>query len=231
MTEFFDAQGREAVSANAELGGAHGIYSMTDGSVAGFTDPTNVICFAAGTLIDTPNGRVAVYALRPGDPVMTADEGAQPVRWAGKSLVAGVGDLAPVEILPGGRLTVDRALLVSPQHRMLVDDYTAQLVFGAEEVLVPAGDLVDGKKIRRVERPLMTYVHLMLDRHQVIYAEGAPTESFHPAGDGLCSLGPAARAALFRAFPDLRDNPDAYGEVARPCARPHETKVMQALAA
>jgi hypothetical protein len=231
MSDFSNGFAGDVFTDRTEIGGANGSYSMNDGSLAAFADPSHVICFAAGTRIDTPDGPRPVEDLCPGGLVMTLDDGAQPVRWIGQSLVAGVGDLAPVEIRPGGRFDVTRPLLVSPQHRMLVDDYTAELVFGADEVLVPAETLIDGTHIRRVERPLMTYVHVMLDRHQVIFAEGVATESFHPANDGLCTLGPTARAALFRAYPKLRADPDAYGPTVRPCATAREVRVMQALAA
>ena len=40
-------------------------------------------CFAEGTLITTDNGRIAIEALRPGDRVLTADNGYKPVRWIG----------------------------------------------------------------------------------------------------------------------------------------------------
>ena len=53
-----------------------------------------------------------------------------------------------------------------------------------------ARDLVD--EPRRGARPCMlpqvTYVHLLLPRHEVVFANGLETESFHPAGEALDSV-------------------------------------------
>jgi len=42
----------------------------------------------------------------------------------------------------------------------------------------------------------VTYLHLLLPRHQVILADGVETESFHPSEAALAALDPAARARL-----------------------------------
>lgn len=46
-------------------------------------DIVTVPCFAAGTMIRTPAGDVAIETLRVGELVMTLDGGPQPVRWIG----------------------------------------------------------------------------------------------------------------------------------------------------
>ena len=96
-----------------------------------------VPCFAAGTLIRTERGEVRVEALVPGNRVVTADNGLQPVRWVGvRRLDAGVLDqhpaLRPVRIRRGvlgaGLPVAD--LVVSPQHRVLVRSANSAEVAG-----------------------------------------------------------------------------------------------------
>lgn len=53
--------------------------------------------------------------------------------------------------------------------------------FGEREILVPAISLVDGKRIRQVEKDQVTYVHMLLDRHDILLAQGAPCESLLPS--------------------------------------------------
>ncbi|MFN3280198.1 MAG: hypothetical protein ACK40I_00785 [Tabrizicola sp.] len=43
---------------------------------------------------------------------------------------------------------------------------------------------------------------LLCDRHEILLAEGALSESFHPGEDGLAALDPAERAALAEAVPE-----------------------------
>jgi hypothetical protein len=91
-------------------GGRSGFATLTDGTVINFSNIETIICFARGTRILTPRGPVAIEALRPGDMVLTRDNGLQPIRWINSRRVAATGDFAPVH----------SDLIVSPQHRMLL---------------------------------------------------------------------------------------------------------------
>jgi hypothetical protein len=159
--------------------------------------PTVVPCFVEGTRIATPDGEVPVEALRPGDLVLTRDRGPQPVRWVGRRAVPGRGVMAPVEV-GAGRLGARRPLLVSPQHRLLIRDSRAELLFGVAEVLAPALGLVDGTTVRRRAMPRVVYVHLLLDRHEILLAEGCAAESLLP-GMRLRADMPGLDAALAQA--------------------------------
>lgn len=150
---------------------------------------TGVICFAAGTRLLTPRGKVAVETLRVGDEVMTCDHGAQPIRWIkrtrrewgsepnkDKPILIRKGSL-------GAGLPVED-LQVSPQHRMLIPDHRH-----VKGVFVPAKAMVSLKGVRQMQgRRQVEYVHLLLDQHHVIFAEGAPTESFFPGRVSLQNL-------------------------------------------
>ena len=112
--------------------------------------------------------------------------------------------------LEGGRPKND--LLVSPQHRVFICDWRAQLFFGQESVLVPAKGLVNGTTIF-IDGPRdnVEYFHILFDKHEVIATEGALTESFHPADYTLGAIDHDARSELFMLFPDLQGDRDTFG--------------------
>lgn len=199
-------------------------FNNTSGSTPGSEN----ICFVAGTRILTPSGEVAVERIRPGDLVITADRGAQPVRWVGFTRRPARGALAPIRIR-AGVLGNRRDLWVSPQHRMLLAGWQAELLFSAPEVLVAAKALVDGAGVCRVTGGNVSYVHLMFDRHEIVWAEGAPSESFYPGAQAMSALDREVRDELFALFPCLRDAAGAgYGAFARPVLRRHEGQVLHA---
>jgi hypothetical protein len=119
-----------------------------------------------------------------------------------------------------------RDLVVSPQHRVLFEGYRAELLFGESEVLASAVHLVDGHSVRREPMAEVTYVHFLLDRHEIVFAEGAATESFHPGGVGLAGVEDAARDELFAIFPELQADPTVYGPSARRCLKRFEAQLM-----
>ncbi|MBY6166657.1 Hint domain-containing protein [Pseudooceanicola nitratireducens] len=198
-----------------------GTITFSNGDVATFSGFEMIVCFAQGTRIDTPRGPVAVEDLRPGDAVMTADHGPQPLRWTGSRRVPARGGSAPVTFATGA-LGNSRPLTLSPQHRVLITGWKPEMLFGEAEVLVAAKHLVDGHEVTQSEGSEITYHHLCLDRHQVLFAEGAPVESFLPAEEALFSLTPAQRRDLCAALPDL----DAAARPARPILRGYEAQLL-----
>ncbi|UWQ06186.1 Hint domain-containing protein [Aliiroseovarius crassostreae] len=211
---------------NAENGTA----TLTDGTVVTFSNIENlIICFTRGTRIETPYGPRPVQDLRPGDLVLTRDNGVQPLRWIGSKTVAGQGDLAPVRFAKGA-FGNSRALLVSPQHRMLYRGADANLLFDQSEVMIPAKHLINGRTICQEDRHEVTYYHLLFDQHEVVYCEGAASESFHPGHQGLAAISPAAREELFTLFPELRSAPNSYGQTARMVLRHHEARTLNLVA-
>lgn len=182
-----------------------------------------VICFTPGTWIDTPDGPRMIEDLREGDRVSTKDNGAQEVQWIGSRRMTGarlfaMPRLRPVRIAAGalGIERPDQELLVSPEHRMLVKGDVARDLFNTDEVLVAAKDLINGATITVDLRvPEVTYVHLLLPRHEVLRANGVETESFHPANTALSTLDRADRVRLLHRLPDLEYDPHTYGTYAR----------------
>lgn len=158
-------------------------------------------CFAEGARIRTPTGECPIEALAVGDLVMTHDHGPQPIRWIGRTKTVGKGNHAPVRIAAGA-LGNRRALRVSPQHRMLIADGAAELQFGEAEVLVAAKHLVGQAGITQDPCGEVSYFHILLDRHELVMAEGLWAESFFP-GDMLEKGDPEARQEILALFPDL----------------------------
>jgi len=160
-------------------------------------------CFAAGTLIRTARGDRRVEELVKGDLVETLDHGLQAIRWIGKAAISGLGEHAPVRFRAGA-IGNRRDLRVSPQHRMVIQGWQAELYYGRSEVLVPAKHLINGDTIRQEPVQEVEYFHLMFDRHEIIWSEGVLSESFYP-GDQILLKDRSVMAELFALFPDLAD--------------------------
>lgn len=174
-----------------------------------------IICFTRGTLIRTPAGDRRIETLAPGDAVVTLDHGVQVLRWIGSETVRATGRMAPV-CFARGTVGNFADLLVSPWHRMLCEGGAARRLFREDEVLAPALALVDDFEVSVAYGGMVTYVHLLFDRHEAVIANGAASESFHPGGRSLEALPAPAREALFEAMPGLRSDLAAYGPAIRP---------------
>ncbi len=167
-------------------------------------------CFVAGTRISTERGEVAVEDLREGDrvqvvlrhphpnppplrgrggsvptlPLPRSGGGlgwgqAQPVTWIGHRHVDSTRHPEPRKVWPV-RITAGafgpgrpcRDLFLSPDHAVYVED-----------VLIPVKYLINGATIAQVPRNEVTYYHVELPEHSVLFAEGLPAESYLDTGD------------------------------------------------
>lgn len=206
-------------------------YTTAAGGGSGVSDVgmvtiNSIPCFVAGTMILTPAGERPVEALCPGDLVVTKDDGPQPVRWIGRRTVPAQGRLAPIEIREG-TFGPHRRLLVSPQHRVLVRDGLAELLFGDAEVLVAAKDLVNGRSVRIREGGIVDYVHILFDRHQLVSSAGLTTESFLPGPQTTTMFEEAIIEEICAIFPELDPRTGAgYGMAARRMLKAFEAQLL-----
>ncbi|MFC3612219.1 Hint domain-containing protein [Lutimaribacter marinistellae] len=203
-------------------------YSATNGTNddTGFVKVSQVPCFVAGTLIRTARGERPVEALRLGEMVETRDHGPQPLRWIGRRRVAAEGEFAPIHIRAG---TFGRHgdVMVSPQHRILVRDSLAELLFGEAEVLVAARDLVNDRSVTRRPGGAVTYVHMMFDAHEVVWASGLETESFLPGPQTTSVFEQPVIDEICRIFPELDPQTGlGYGPAARRTLRSYEAGLL-----
>ncbi|SOH93995.1 Hint domain-containing protein [Monaibacterium marinum] len=170
-----------------------------------------VACFTAGTVIATQRGPVAVQDLVTGDMIRTLDRGYQPLRLvlqrhlSAAELIARP-KLCPILIEAGalGQGMPCRDLRVSPQHRFLANSPIVQRMFGESEVLISAKKLTQLPGISEMAGCTgVTYFHLVMDQHEVVFAEGAPTESFYFGPMAIRGLGDDARQEMVELFPDM----------------------------
>ncbi|MBU6498051.1 MAG: Hint domain-containing protein [Rhodospirillales bacterium] len=182
-------------------------FVFTTGHDSSGHEVVTIACYCPGTRIATPDGEVPVEKLAIGDIVLTAAGRPRPVRWIGRrsytaGQIAAQRGLLPIRIRAGAIAPrrPRRDLLVSPEHALLLDDEGAR-------VLVPAGRLVNGVSIRRDPAGAgVAYIHVELDSHDAILAEGQAAETYlaqplaHPmaAGSSRATFANAAEyAALY----------------------------------
>lgn len=190
--------------------------NATTGWLAVSSVTANVTCFARGTQIKTLYGEINVEDLKEGTPVLTTGSSYQPVRWIG-SRKFGPSDLKkhpnihPIRIKPGalGRGLPYCELLVSPQHRVLVNAPAVERMFNTKEVLIAAKQLLalEGIEIAH-DLEEIEYWHFLLDDHQVIYSNGARTETMFTGPEAIKSVSPEAREEIFTIFPELKEQED-----------------------
>lgn len=206
----------------------------TVGAVDPNTQQGGVICFTPGTRIRTQDGTRLIENLCEGDMVQTKDNGLQPLRWIGKRRMSGarlfaMPKLRPVRIAGGalGLEQPDGDLLVSPEHRMLIKGAAAHSLFNTSEVLVTAKDLINGKTITvDMQVREVTYIHVLLEQHQVLWANGLETESFHPASAAFATLDQTDRQRLLSECPELEYDPHTYGCFARRTLSASEAAIL-----
>ena len=213
-----------------------GIVTFLDGSTMTFAEVENVVpCFTPGTTIATPRGERLVEELRPGDRIITRDNGIQEIRWVGRkdmtgASLVGAPHLRPVMIRAGalGNGLPERDMMVSPNHRLLVSNDRTQLYFEESEVLAAAKHLSGAEGIYSLDVMRVSYIHFMFDRHEVVLSNGAWTESFQPGDYSLKGIGNAQRTEIMELFPELLTTHGRENYVAaRKILKKHEAQLLR----
>lgn len=180
--------------------------------LGGGTSPDpSAACFTRGTMILTDAGERPIEDLTPGDLIMTADNGLQVLRWIGcqtigTAALADHPELRPIRIAASvlGDGQPARDLIVSQQHRVLVRSRIARRMFSTDEILIGAKFLVAIDGIDMLDDGAeVTYYHMLFDRHEVVFSNGALTESLYTGKEAMKMLGPAQRAEICAIFPQL----------------------------
>ena len=183
------------------------------------------VCFASKTPIETPDGFVAAGDLREGDIVITREAGPKPILWVGKQTVLGYGKMAPIRF-DVGVLGNDGSIHVSPWHRMLVAGAQSQLLFESHEVFVHAKHLTHLSGVTREVCLTVTYVHLLLDEHHALNANGAYAESLHPAKQVDVILSDADKQEIKQKLNAVGRSVETYGPTAYRTLRRFEAGLL-----
>lgn len=195
-------------------------------------------CFTPGTMILTPEGPRAVEDLAIGDLVETVDRGAQPIRWVGHANITSFRmamspAFRPIRIRKDafGAGHPEQDMLVSPQHRILLEGWRAELLYGELQVLIAAKHLVDGDKIVQAwDTTEIKYIHLQFDDHELVYSNGLRSESFNPGPNCIRSVTDEARAELQALFPERDLLAEAATDAVRPMITRREARALGAVA-
>lgn len=218
-----------SIVATGEGAGRPGIETVP------YDDLLKVICFTPGTMIETETGSRPIESLKAGDRILTRDHGYQRLHWIGCSdlgpaQLSAQPDLRPVLLRKDcfGPGQPARDMLVSPQHRLMLESRRARAMFGSPEVLAAAATLIDdGRIVRAAGISSVRYVHLLFDRHQLVRSDGLWTESFQPHDATLDALSTRTRDEIFAIFPELRCRDfGTLAHPARPVLKPHEVALL-----
>ncbi len=139
----------------------------------------NAPCFAQGTKILTQRGEIPVENLTLNDHVILHGGGTAPIQWIGHRKLSlrrhpNPEQVRPIRVQAGAILDgiPRRDLVLSPDHALYLN--------GA---LIPAKALLNGSTIRQEAPAKITYFHIELANHSILYAEGTPTESYLETGN------------------------------------------------
>ena len=172
---------------------------------------------AGTTNVRTPCGARHIANLRPGDLIVTRDNGLQPVRsvWSRSVSAAEIAadpSLAPVCLRPRaiGPMMPQRDLRVAGDHRLLIPGYRLIDRPDTAAALIPARDIAGTSDAAFVDRASgdITYYNLVFDAHQVFAANGMPVESFLVTDASLSAVSAPVRETIEKALPDIgQDQP------------------------
>lgn len=195
---------------------------------------SKVIGLVGTASLRTPCGPRRAENIRPGDLVVTRDDGLQAVRmvWSRtvtEAEIAADPSLAPVRLKPRaiGPLMPQRDLLLAGDHRILVPGHRLVDMPDESACLISARDIAEASDEAYFDKSRgdVTFYNIVFDAHQIFCADGLPVESFVPSKKNLSSMDAAAKCQIKSLFPDAKDLSKAmpvlhYSEPASESYRP-----------
>ncbi|NNE87446.1 MAG: Hint domain-containing protein [Silicimonas sp.] len=189
------------------------VKNITKGNVA-IAGATGL---CTGANLRTPIGARRVEFFRPGDLVVTRDNGLQPVRmiWSKTVTAAEMAadpSLAPITLAPRaiGPMMPQHKVSIGGAHRLLVPGWRLDDVEDTENCLVPARDLEGLGEKTEIGDQDVTYYNIVFETPQVFCANGLPIESFSPRSEILKIVPKKVCEDLRQTFPDLSPKLDDY---------------------
>ncbi len=125
---------------------------------------------AMGTIVLTLDGALPVEHLAPGDRIITRNSGSAILREIRSHSTPRPACLIRPNVLGLGR--PEGAVIVAASQKILLRDWRARAIWGADQVLVPVTRLVDGKFISDAGLSDTPLFELLFESPQVIYAGG-----------------------------------------------------------
>jgi Hint domain len=124
---------------------------------------------AAGTRVRTLDGILPVEYLQPGDRIVTRSGARKLVAISVRQSPA--LDVIRVKASTLGFERPDADLLLGPAQPVIVRDWRAKVLYGAEVAAVPCARLADGEFVLRETQEVRLFT-LRFDEEEVIWAEG-----------------------------------------------------------
>jgi hypothetical protein len=192
--------------------------------------------FSRGSLVDTPNGPIAIEDLLPGDAVITGNGESHPVLWKGSTT------LVPGRPGPQGRsmhLTRIMAdsfgmqrpgscVIAGPSARLLHTPTHLRSVAGGAQMLTPVREFIDGMNVIETAPPTpVELFHLCLKRHTVISVSGLEMETYHPGETAARIISNAMRSLFLNLFSHV-DNFTDFGPLGYKRARDDQYDALSA---
>lgn len=172
-------------------------------------DPAKPALLGASAMVATAEGALPVEWLRPGDRVLTRDNGFQPLLCLAR--VEYGAPTPPPFLLPADALgphLPERPLLLAPWQRVLLAAPELQFWFGESEMFARADALVEAFQIARQAAPAMQRLFALICAVQeVIQVDRLWLETAEATPEVLAALAPAARATVTGALAARRANP------------------------
>ncbi|WP_052245510.1 Hint domain-containing protein [Halocynthiibacter namhaensis] len=193
---------------------ATGTLSLTESEAAGTMAVSDIICFADGTLINTPSGERSIETLKAGDLVSVRNQPAQRIQWIGCSTVNQAAlhtnpKLRPIVISQcslGNGLPL-RDLRLSRQHRVVLGSAIARRMFGQDQIFVPAHQLTCIPGVFQDDScEAVSYYHILLKEHELLTSAGLACESLYLGDQTLTALSSEARQEIATLFPKLQQH-------------------------
>ncbi|WP_050931897.1 Hint domain-containing protein [Aestuariivita boseongensis] len=194
-----------------------------------------MICFSRGTRLDTPSGARSVEQLEVGD-LVTTTSGPKAIVWIGSTKlthedIIGNPNLRPV-MIEAGAFGVDnpkRALILSPNHRILLADHLTECLFASEKVLCAIKHLIDGTRIRSITpKEGVEYFHILLESHEVLNSENLWSESLFLGDLSREMIGRSAMSSLRKGHPSIFHEKSITGlQLFLPELKAHEAAVWR----
>lgn len=140
--------------------------------------PQLLNALVAGSVVRALDGALPVEYLAPGDRVITRDSGTAMLT----GLRRDTRRTGLVAIRAGtlGRCRPDRDTVLPAGQEVLLRDWRARLLFGANRALVPAERLVDGVFVRKIGMRDVALFELRFDAPHILYADGLELASGPP---------------------------------------------------